>query len=103
MTAENNSSQEIGEVFAVLAELINRLPVEERTKLRASLGAYSHDLKNTLGLITGANALIGRNPPQGEAAETVLEMAGIIENATVRMDELIMLLVDDLNNQIDTP
>jgi signal transduction histidine kinase len=103
MIAENNSSQGIGEVFATLADLINRLPVEERTKLRAGLGAYSHDLKNTLGVITGANALICRIPPQAEAAETVLEMAGIIENATGQMDELIMLLVEDLNNQIDTP
>lgn len=87
------------QAFLRLAELVNQLPEEERTTLRVALGNYTHDLKSTLGLVTGANALLSRiaaDQPQ------IMEMAEIIQKGSGQIDELIMVLADQLNNRIDT-
>ena len=73
------------QAFQRLAELVNQLPEEERTALRVALGNYTHDLKHTLGLVTGANALLSRiaaDQPQ------IMEMAEIIQKASGQIDEL---------------
>jgi len=87
------------QAFHRLADLVNQLPEEERIALRSALGNYTHDLKHTLGLVTGANAIFLR---MASAQPQILEMAEIIQNASGQIDELITLLADQLNNQIDT-
>ena len=87
------------QAFQRLADLVNQLPEDERAALRAALGHYTHDFKNTLGLVTGSNAILPRvaaDQPQ------ILEMSAIIKKAAGQIDDLIMLLVDHLSNQIDT-
>lgn len=86
------------QVFQRLAEMVNQLPGEERKALRAALGVYTHDLKNTIGLVTGSNAILERI-----AADTpqIMEMSEIIAKASGQIDDLIMVLVDQLNNKIE--
>ncbi len=67
--------------------------------MRAALGIYTHDLKNTLGLVSGSNAIL---PRIAAGQPQILEMTGIIQKASGQIDDLIMLLVEYLNNQIDT-
>jgi hypothetical protein len=80
-----------------LAELVNQLPEEERAIIRAALGEYTHDLKHTIGLVTGANVLVSRTITDDSH---VAEMVEIIQNASIQIDDLVTLMVDQLNNQI---
>jgi len=100
MILENDAKEHVCQAFESLAALVNQLPAEQRAELRSTLGSYTHDLKHTLGLVTGANGILLRLNLGEEAAAEVQEMAGIITNASVQMDALIMLLVEHLNNQI---
>jgi signal transduction histidine kinase len=86
------------QAFQRLAELVNQLPDEERAALRAALGRYSHDLKNTLGLVSGSNAILKRTASD---QPEIVEMVEIIQKASGQIDDLIMQLADQLNNQID--
>lgn len=89
----------INQAFQRLSDLVNQLPDEERIALRDALGHYTHDLKNTLGLVTGANAIL---PRVAVGQPQIKEMSGIIQKASGQIDDLIMLLVEHLNNQIET-
>jgi hypothetical protein len=100
MSEDSNTSTKFEEAFQILAQLVNQLSPEDRVKLREQLGAYTHDLKNTVGLITGANMLIKRLPAQQEFDTGTLEMTELITIAANRIDELIMLMVENLNNEI---
>jgi hypothetical protein len=85
------------DAFRHLAELVNSLPEEERAVILEGLSNYTHDLKHTLGLVTGANALVSRiSDEDGQ----IREMVKIIQSACSQLDDGIMLLVDQLNNRI---
>ena len=87
------------EALQRLAVLVNKLPEEDREKLTAALSVYTHDFKHTLGLVTGASALISRtasDQPQ------IGEMTDIIKSASSQLDDLINLMVEELNNRINT-
>ena len=102
MTREDGRGEDFRLAFEKLAELVNQLPVEERTALRSTLGGYTHDLKHTLGLITGANGILLRLDLADEAqAEEVREMAGMITHAAGDIDAMVMHLVEHLSNQIE--
>jgi hypothetical protein len=102
MTQEIDSQEDIGQAFEILAELVNQLPEERRAALRSTLGLYTHDLKHTLGLVTGANGVLLRLDLAGEElADEVREMAEMITHAAGDLDAMVMLLVDHLSNQIE--
>jgi geranylgeranyl pyrophosphate synthase len=85
------------DAFQRLAVLVNQLPEEERSNIRAALGEFTHDLKHTIGLVTGANVLVSRTVTD---QTQVAEMVEIIQNASNQIDDLITLMVDQLNDQI---
>ena len=85
----------------MLARMVNELSTEERIRLRNNLGAYTHDLKNTIGLVTGANTLISRSAEALNYGTGTLEMTELITSASDRLDQLIMLMVEYLNNEIE--
>lgn len=102
MTLTDAPEEDFSQAFETLAELVNQLSLEERSALRSTLGGYTHDLKHTLGLITGANGILLRLDLDGEEAEDVREMAGIILQAAGDIDAMIMQLVEHLSNRIET-
>ena len=102
MTQPDVPEEEFSQAFEKLAELVNRLSLEERTALRSTFGTYTHDLKHTLGLVTGANGILLRLDLEGEDAKDVREMAGIILQAAGDIDALVMQLVEHLSNRIET-
>ena len=55
--------------------------------------------KIPLGWLSGSNAIL---PRIAAGQPQILEMTGIIQKASGQIDDLIMLLVEYLNNQIDT-
>ncbi|MBN2045212.1 MAG: hypothetical protein JW757_09350 [Anaerolineales bacterium] len=88
---------EVRKAFWRLAALVNGLTAEEQSELKFALGEYTHDLKHTLGLVTGANALISRTAA-GQAK--IDEMTRMIEGAARQLDQLTDLMVEELNNRI---
>lgn len=102
MTHADVPEEDFSQTFETLAELVNQLSLEKRTALRSTLGGYTHDLKHTLGLITGANGILLRLDLEGEDAKDVREMAGIILQAAGDIDAMVMQLVEHLSNRIDT-
>lgn len=102
MTQPDVPKEDFNQAFDKLAELVNQLPLEERTALRSALGIYTHDLKHTLGLVTGANGILLRLDLEREEAKDVREMAGIILQAAGDIDALVMQLVEHLSNRIET-
>ena len=60
--SENQSNEDnYARLFQELALLINQQPPETRLQIRQVLGEYLHDMEDTLGLITGASAIITRD------------------------------------------
>jgi K+-sensing histidine kinase KdpD len=103
MNYQEYSTEDFRQAFSTLAGLVNQLPSAQRAELRSQLGAYSHDFKHTLGVVVGANGILLRlNMNGGEETEDVEEMTDMITRATSQLDGLIMLLVESLNNQIET-
>lgn len=101
MSPKIRNSEEFEETFRILSGLVNELSAEDRIKLREKLGAYTHDLKNTIGLVTGANVLISRSAEALNHDTGTLEMTELITSAASRLDDLIMLMVENLNNEIE--
>ena len=102
MTHIDTPEKDFSQAFETLAELVNQLSLKERNALRSTLGVYTHDLKHTLGLITGANGILLRLDLEGEEAEDVRQMAGIILQAAGEIDAMVMQLVEHLSNRIET-
>ena len=103
MNYQEYTADDFRQAFQTLAGLVNQLPPAQRTELRSQLGAYSHDFKHTLGVVVGANGILLRlNLNGGDETDDVTEMTDMITRATGQLDGLIMLLVESLNNQIET-
>ena len=61
MNENQSNADNYARLFQELASLINRQPPETRQQTRRVLGEYLHDIKDTLGLIMGASAVITRD------------------------------------------
>lgn len=87
--------------FQELAEIVNRQPEESRELVRRALGEYLHDIKHTLGLITGANTIIQRDLEDGPENFDSAEMLTIVMDAALRINKYVNLLNENLVTQID--
>jgi hypothetical protein len=87
-------------LFLELAEIVNSLSVEKRASIRTQLGEYTHDLKDLLGLVTGANALLKRYAASDEMDPQVMEMVVLIGDISMKIDEHMDLLTKYLSQQI---
>ena len=87
--------------FLEIAQAANQLPENRRAEISNQLGAYTHDLKHLLGLVTGANEIILRRSPSDESVGKIIEMVEIIQDAASQMDAYFDLLVDNLYHPIE--
>jgi hypothetical protein len=88
-------------LFQELAEMINQQPVETRERTRLLIGEYFHDIKHTLGLITGANTVLQRDLQDGCENFDGTEMIQIANDAAMKINQYIDLLTKNLTTLID--
>ena len=84
-----------------MAELVNQQSPEERQRSRQMIGELLHDIKDTLGLITGANSILGRDLGEVTEDEDRSEMLKISNNATMLLNQYTNLVGENFANQID--
>ena len=84
-----------------MAALINDLPPEQREQYRQSLGAFMHDMKNTLGLIINANELVRRDVEGCQGDHKAVELIDIIKTGSQQLDDLLNIVVNDCCNLIE--
>lgn len=100
--SENQSfGEKYASLFQDLAELVNQQPMEHREQTRQLAGEFLHDLKHTLGLITGANALILRDLRGGEEKTQSFEMVKIANDAALKIDAYVDLVTETFVTNID--
>jgi hypothetical protein len=84
-------------IFQQIAEKLNQLEPEQREAIRTPLWEYAHDFKHTLGLVTGANAILQRDD---DVTEEHGEMLDIIDQAVIKLNNSFELFVQNLANRI---
>jgi hypothetical protein len=89
------------QAFKELADLINRQSPDIREETRRVFGEYLHDIKHTIGLITGATTIILRDLEDGCEDFDSAEMLPIINDAAMRINHYVNLLNETLVTQID--
>lgn len=98
MPESPSAEEKYASVFKELAELVNQQSVEDRQRIRKGIGAFLHDLKHTLGLITGSNSVLARElADEGEG----IEMLTIAENASMEIDAYLDLLSENFAAKIN--
>lgn len=95
--SEENNLEQYGAVFQLIAAAVQKLPDEQRSRISAQLGEYTHDFKHLLGLVTGANSVLLRSAPSDETGDLIVEMAGISDKAVIELNQLIELIIEQLN------
>jgi nitrogen-specific signal transduction histidine kinase len=88
--------------FSQLAELINQQPPDTRADTRRLIGDYLHDIKHTLGLITGANTLIERDLKDESEPFDSFEMLEIANQASMTINQYLNLVNENFASKIDT-
>lgn len=83
-------------VFQAIARAVRQLPEEERSRINAQLGEFTHDLKHLVGLVTGANSVVLRSAPSDESGEQIVEMVKISNHAAAEIDAFIEVIVQHL-------
>jgi hypothetical protein len=94
-------AEKYGQTFRQLAEIVNQQPEEAREVLRGGFGEYQHDIKHTLGLITGANTIIQRDLEDGCEDFDSAEMIQIVTDAALRINQYVNLLNENFTTLID--
>ena len=84
-----------------LAALINQQPQGERQRSRELIGDLLHDIKDTLGLITGANSILERELQITSDPAENSEMLKISNNAAMLLNKYAELIGENFANQID--
>ena len=84
-----------------LAALINQQPQGERQRSRELIGDLLHDIKDTLGLITGANSILERELQITSDPAENSEMLKISNNAAMLLNKYAELISENFANQID--
>ncbi|MEN8241934.1 MAG: hypothetical protein ABFS17_08440 [Chloroflexota bacterium] len=87
--------------FRELAELVNQQPAETREHTRRLIGEFLHDIKHTLGLITGANTIIERDLGDKSEPFDSFEMIQIADQASMVIDAHLDLLNQHFASRID--
>jgi hypothetical protein len=84
-----------------MAELINKLPIEERRKYYENLGKFVHDMRHTLGLITNAQDLLRRDIVERARISDPLSLLNIIKMASMRGSTLVNDVAEAFGTHID--
>lgn len=98
MTGKEENLETLGEALRLLSEQIDGLSPSEQARFHDLVNNSGHDLKNSLGRIIGANALLIRlgEKTEGEEGETILEMTSIIRRAVKELDGQINEIIENL-------
>jgi len=97
MSVDQNKTAAYQQAFRQIAEALKQLPPDQQKDLREMLGNYTHDLKHTLGLVTGAHSLLVRDANTAGVHADILE---IIQQAAKELDDHFEILIHNLSNQI---
>ena len=84
-----------------ISEVVNRLPLEERRRLRDSLGIFTHDMKHSLGLISSGSELVRRDLASCGHDHKSQEMPDVIQTGFEQINAYLDVIVSNLNNKID--
>ena len=98
MTGKEEGPESLGELLRKLTEGSDSLSTAERSQFLELVNESGHDLKNSLGRIIGANALLIRlgKKMEGQDGETIREMTEIIERAVKELDGQIKEIIQNL-------
>ncbi len=91
MTTPDDARAQMSAAWQQVAQLVNRLPVEQRQQLKATLRHFNHDLGDRIGLIRSAEALLRRDAQAG-SAPCDPELMEIIHNAALDLNDLLQML-----------
>ena len=97
MSEDQKKTSTYEQAFQQISDALKQLPSDQQKALREQLGNYTHDLKHTLGVVTGANALLQRDAHTASSHGEVLE---IIQRAARELDAHFEILIQNLSNQI---
>ena len=101
MTDFSEMEEKFAPFFRELAEIVNQQPAETRERTRRLIGEYFHDIKHTLGLITGANTIIERDLQNDSELFDSFEMIQISNNASLSISSYVNLVTDNFTSLID--
>lgn len=101
MAGDLQSSDRYTQMWQDLAEVLNRLPIEDQEAYRKVLGEYLHDMKHTLGLITNANEILRRDVGERPERSRSLEMINIIHTGALQLDGYLTTMVEEFANRIE--
>lgn len=75
------SKNEYKEVWKDLADLVNRLPEEERVRYQSHIAMFIHDLRQVIGLVYSAEGILRKIH---EDDQEDVEVLNVIRNSTQR-------------------
>jgi len=101
MSEIQSAEDKYAPVFKELADLVNQQPAEIRERSRRLVGEFLHDIKDTLGLITGANAVVERDLQDESEPIDSFEMIQIANDASMLVDAYLDLLNQHFASRID--
>jgi hypothetical protein len=89
------------QTFWELAEIVNQQPEQTREQVRVLFGDYLHDIKHTLGLVTGANTVLRRNLSSQNKDQENLETLQIADQAAQKISLYLDLLAENFAGRIN--
>jgi hypothetical protein len=94
------TTEDLEEVWRDLAELIGSLPVDDRARYQGAVRLLLHDLRQSISIVHGSEALLRRSIP---ATADNLELLDGIRVANQRAIELVSGLAEHFDPQRNPP